>query len=96
MLSRRESSSERSLSTSTTSEDQPLSKHVDEALLKIKEKIFKGNLFLLLLADPSVPLSLKTLPNQVNLLEASPEVANVILELGIMIEQIIVDHKLLP
>lgn len=32
------------------------------------------------------PLSLKTLLNQVNLLEASPEVANVILELGTMIE----------
>lgn len=96
MLSRRESSSEKSLSTSTTSEDQPSSKPVDEALPKIKEKIFNGDLFLLLLADPSAPLSLKTLLNQVNLLEASPEVANVILELGIMIEQIVTDHKLLP
>lgn len=96
MLSRRESSSERSLSTSITSEDQASSKPLDEALLNIKENIFKGDLFLLLLANPSAPLSLKTLLNQVNLLEASPKVANVILELGIMIEQIVVDHKLLP
>lgn len=96
MLSRRESSSEKSLSTSTASKDQPSSKPVDEALSKIKEKIFKGDLFLLLLADPYAPLSLKTLLNQVNLLEAYPEVANIILELGIMIEQIVTDHKLLP
>lgn len=96
MLSRRDNSSERSLSTSTTSKDQPSSKPVDEALLKIKEKIFKGDLFRLLLDDPSGPLSLKTLFNQVNLLEASPEFSNVILELGIMIEQVVVDHKLLP
>lgn len=69
---------------------------MDEALSKIKEKIFKGDLFLLLLADSSAPLSFKTLLNQVNLLEASPGVANVILELGIMIEQIVIDHKSLP
>lgn len=85
MLSRRENSSEKSLSTSTTSEDQPSSTHIDEALSKIKEKIFKGDLFLLLMADPSPPVSLKTLLKQVNLLESSPEVTNVILELGIMI-----------
>ena len=58
---------------------------MDETLLKIKEKIFKGDIFLLLLVDPSSPLSLKILLNQVNLLEASPEIANVILELGTMI-----------
>lgn len=96
MLSRRESSYEKSFNTSAASEDQSSSKPMDEALSKIKEKIFKGDLFLLLLVDRSAPLSLKTLLNQVNLLEASPEVANVILELGIMIEQIVIDHKLLP
>lgn len=52
VLSRRESSSERCLSTSTASEDQPSSKHVDEALLKIKENIFKRDLLILLLVDP--------------------------------------------
>lgn len=96
MLSRRESLSERSLSSYTTSEDKPLSNPMDKALLKIKEKIFKSDIFLLLLDDPYALVSLKTLLNQVNLLEASPEVANVILDLGIMIEQIVVDHKLLP
>lgn len=63
---------------------------------KIKDKVFKGDLFLLLLADPSAPLTLKALLSQVDLLEASPEVANVILEIGTMIDQAVVDHKLLP
>lgn len=65
-------------------------------LSKIKEKIFKGDLFLLLLADPSAPLTLKALLNQVNLLEASLKVANVILEIETMIDQVVDDHKLLP
>lgn len=43
-----------------------------------------------------VRLTLKALFNQVNLLEASPEVANIILELGIIIDQAVEDHKLLP
>ncbi|XP_050893357.1 uncharacterized protein LOC127099624 [Lathyrus oleraceus] len=66
MLSRRESSYERSLSTSTTSEDQSSSRPANEALL-----------------------------SQVNLLDVSPEVANIILELGTMIGQVVEDNKLL-
>lgn len=96
MLSSRESSYGKSLSTNTSSDDQPSSTPADEGLSKIKEKVFKSDLFLLLLADPSAPLTLKALFNQVNLLEASPEVTNIILELGIMIDQAIEDHKLLP
>ncbi|XP_050875300.1 uncharacterized protein LOC127078931 [Lathyrus oleraceus] len=34
--------------------------------------------------------------SQVNLLDVSPEVANIILELGTMIEQVIEDNKMLP
>lgn len=86
LLIRRDNSSERSVSTSTTSEDQSSSRPVNEALLKIKEKIFKGDLFLLLLDDPSAPLSLKSLLSQVSLLDVSREVTNTILELGTMIE----------
>lgn len=96
MLSQRESSSERSLSTSTASEDQSSSRPANEALSKIKEKIFKGDLFLLFPIDPSAPLSLKDLLRQVNMLDVSPNVANIILELGTMIEQVIEDNKLLP
>lgn len=96
MLSYREISSEKSLSTVMASDDQPSSTPADEVLSKIKEKIFRGDLFLLLLDDPSAPLTLKALLNQVNLLEASPEVANVILEIGTMINQAVEDHKLLP
>lgn len=69
---------------------------MNEALSKVKEKIFKGDLFLLLLADPSGSLSLKALLSQVNLLDVSPEVANTILKLGTMIEQVVEDNKLLP
>lgn len=76
-------------------DDQPSSTHADKVLSKIKEKVFKGDLYLLLLVDPSAPLTLKALLNQVNLLEAYPEVANIILELGIMIDQVVEDHKLL-
>lgn len=96
MLSRRDNSSERSVSTSTAFEDESFSRPVNEALLKIKEKIFKGDLFLLSLADPSAPLSLKALLSQVNLLDVSSEVANTILELDTMIEQVVKDNKLLP
>lgn len=96
MLSSGESSSAKILSTTTIFNDQPLSTLVDEVLSKIKEKVFKGDLFLLILDDPSSPLTLKALLNQVNLIDASPEVANIILELGIMIEQVVEDHKILP
>lgn len=68
MLSCRESSSEKSLSTASTSDDQPLSTPADEVLSKIKENIFKGDLFMMLLVDPSAPLTLRALLNQVNLL----------------------------
>lgn len=65
-------------------------------LSKINEKVFKGDLFLLLLGDASSPLTLKALLNLVNLLEAYPEVTNIILELDTMINQVVEDHKLLP
>lgn len=96
MLSCRESSSEKSLSIASVSGDQPSSTPTDEVLSKIKDKIFKGDLLLLLLVDPSAPLTLKALLNQVDLLETSPEVANVILEIGTMIDQAAADPKLLP
>lgn len=96
MLSCRESSFEKSLSTASVSEDQPSSTPADEVLSKIKDKIFKGDLFLLLLADPSAHLTLKSLLYQVGLLETSAEVSNVILEIGTMIDQAVADHKLLP
>lgn len=96
MLSYKESSSKKSLSTATTSDDQPSSTPTDEVLSKIKEKVFKGDLFLLLLTDPYAPLTLKALLNQVNLIEACPEVANIILELGTMVDQVVEDYKLLP
>lgn len=95
MLNCRESSSDQSYNTSV-SEDQPLSTPAGETLSKIKDKVFKGDLFLLLLDDPSSPLTLKALLIQVDLLEASPEVANVILEISTIIDQAVADHKLLP
>lgn len=95
MLSCRESSYDQSHNTSV-SEDQPSSTPAGEILSKIKDIVFKGVLFLLLLADPSAPLNLKALLIQVELLEAPPEVANVILEIGTMINQVVADHKLLP
>lgn len=95
MLNYRESSSDQSHNTSM-SEDPPSSTSTGEILSKIKDKVFKGDLFLLLLADPSAPLTLKALLSHVNLLEASPEVANVILEIRTMIDQAVVDHKSLP
>lgn len=95
MLNFKESSSDQSRNTSV-SKDQPSSTPAGEVLSKIKDKVFKGDLFLFLLADPSAPLTLKALLIQVDLLEASPEVANVILEKRTMIDQAVADHKLLP
>lgn len=68
----------------------------DEVLSKIKEKVFKGDLYLLLLNGSFSPLTLMVILNQVNLLESSSEVANVILEIGIIINQAVKDHKILP
>lgn len=96
MLSCRESSSEKSLSMASVFEGQPSSTPADEVLSKIKDKVFKGDLFLLILVDPFAPLTLKAHLNQVDLLETSLEVANVILEIGTMIDQVVADHKLLP
>lgn len=95
MLNCMETSSDKSLSTSV-SEDQPSRTPAGEVLSKIKDKVFKGNLFLLLLVDPSAPLTLKNLLSQVDLLEASLEVENIILVIGTMIDQVVADHKLLP
>lgn len=55
-----ESSSDQSHNTSV-SEDKPSSTPAGEILSKIKDKVFKGDLFLLLLADPSAILTLKAL-----------------------------------
>ena len=85
MLNCRESSSDQ-IHNASESEDQLSSTSAGEVLSKIKDKVFKGDLFLLLLADPSAPLTRKALLCQVDLLEASPEVANVILEIGTMID----------
>lgn len=63
-----EGSFEKILSTTAASDDQPSSTLADEVLSKIKENVFKGDLFMLLLADPYAPLILKALLNQVNLL----------------------------
>ncbi|XP_050896169.1 uncharacterized protein LOC127102891 [Lathyrus oleraceus] len=60
MLNCRESYFDQSHNTSM-SEDQPSSTSAGEILSKIKDKVFKGDLFLLLLVDPSAPLTLKAL-----------------------------------
>lgn len=96
MLICMERSSEKILSTASTSDDQPSSTPANEVLSKMNEKVFKGDLFLLLLAGPSSPLTLNALVNQVNLLEVSPKVANVILEISTLIDQVVEDLKLLP
>ena len=70
---------------------QSTSKSDDELLLKIKEKTFDIDLFQLLENDTTACFGIKDLLKKVDVLTASPEVADVIMDLGLLIDQVIAE-----
>lgn len=91
IISERGSSTEKIPSTSTVSGTQSTSKSGDELLLKIKEKAFDIDLFQLLEKDTTICFGIKDLLKQVDVLNASPEVADVIMDLGLLIDQVVME-----
>ncbi|XP_050896158.1 uncharacterized protein LOC127102877 [Lathyrus oleraceus] len=85
------SSTEKSHSTSIVSGGQSTSKYGHELLLKIKEKSFHIDLLQVLENDTSACFGIKDLFKQVNVLNASIEVADVIMDLGFLINQVVAE-----
>lgn len=89
--SSKESSSDKSISASTASGGRSSTDPCNALLQKIKAKIFDVDMFFLLERDSLTSFALKELLKQAEVLELSPEVSEVIMELGLMIDQVVVD-----
>ncbi|XP_050876613.1 uncharacterized protein LOC127080326 [Lathyrus oleraceus] len=87
----RGSSIEKSPSTSTVSGGQSTIKSGDELLLKIKENSFDVDLLQLLENDTTTCFGIKDLLKQADILNASLEVADIIMDLGLMIDQVVAE-----
>lgn len=70
---------------------QSTSKYGDKLLLKIKEKTFDIDLLQLLENDTTACFGIKDLLKQVDILNASPEFADVMMDMGLLIDQVIAE-----
>lgn len=91
ITSSREISCEKSVGVSTVSGYKTSSEPSDVFLQKIKVKAYEVDLFLWLERDVSVSFTLKDLLKQADVLNTSPEVSEMIIELGIMISNVVAD-----
>lgn len=91
IINARGSSTKKSPSTSTMSGGQSTSKFGDELLLKIKEKAFNIDMFQLLEKDSSACFRIKDLLKQIGILNASLKAVDVIKDLGLLIDQVVVE-----
>lgn len=91
IINARGSSTEKSPSTSSMSGGQSTSKSGDKLLLKIKEKAFDVDLFHLLENETTTFFGIKDLLKQVDILNASPEVADVIMDPRFLIDQVVTE-----
>ena len=72
-----------------------VSESTDDLLKKIKEKAFDVDLLQVSKNDSSACFGIKDLLKWVNILTTSPEVIDVIVEIGLLIDQIIADlHRI--
>ena len=92
-MSARGNSVDKCSSSSTVSGGQPFSDPVDELLKKINKKVFDVDLLQVLEQNPSSCFEIKDLLKQIDILITSPEIADVILELGLLIDQITTDFN---
>ncbi|XP_050915494.1 uncharacterized protein LOC127130548 [Lathyrus oleraceus] len=91
IISARGGSNDKCSSSSIVSGGRYVSESADDLLKKIKEKAFDVDLLQVLENDPSACFGIKNLLKQVDILTNSLEVTDVIMELGLLIDQIIAD-----
>lgn len=91
VISARGGSSEKSLSSSTVSGGQTVSKSGGKVLQKLKQKAFDTDIIQLLESDTSAPYGIKDLLKQIDIMHASPEVTDLIMDLGLLIDCVVVD-----
>lgn len=91
IISARESSTDKSVSILTTSGDKSPSDPCNALLQKLKAKIFDVDLFQLLENNNLASYELKNLLKQAEQMDTFPEVSAIVIELGIMVEQVVVD-----
>lgn len=82
---------EKNPSTSTTSGGQSSSKSGDKLLLRIKEKAFDIDLYQLLENDSTACFGIRDLLKQVDVVTASTEVADVIMDMGLLIDHVVAE-----
>lgn len=91
IISARGSSSEKSPSTSTVSGGPTTSQSGSEVLHKLKEKAFDIELIQLLENDTSASYEIKDLLKQIDVVHASSDVANLVMDLGMLIDCVVVN-----
>ena len=94
ILEGRESSSDQSHDASTASGKSTSTSPLEEALQKVKAQLFKRDLMLTLEGEPTAPSFLKNTLKVVDLLVASPDIASIILDLTLIIDQASADYNL--
>lgn len=92
-MSARESSTNKCSSSSVVFGDQPVSDPTDELLKRLSKKEFDVDLLQVLEQNPSVSFGIKDLLKQINILTTPLEIADVILELGLLIDEITPDFN---
>lgn len=88
IMSARGSSSDKCSSSSTVSGSQSTNKPTDELLKKIKEKAFDVNLLQVLQNNPTACFGIKDLLKQVDILTTPPEIVDIVMELGLLIDKV--------
>lgn len=91
IISAKGSSNEKCISSSTVSGGQSKSEYVDNLLKLIKEEVFDVDLLQVLKNDPSACFWIKDLMKRVDILNTSPKAPNILMELGLLIDQINAD-----
>lgn len=91
IISARGSSNEKYSSFSTVSGGRSKSKSSENLLKKIKEKVFDVDLLKVMENDPSAFFGIKDLLKSVDILNTSSEVVDIIMDLGLLINQITAD-----
>lgn len=91
IISVRGSSSDKSLSTSTVSGGQTTSQSGSQVLQKLKENSFNTDLIQLLENDTSASYGIKDLLKKIYVVQASLEVADLVMDLGLLIDCVVAD-----
>ena len=91
MMSTRASSTDRGSSFSTASGAHSAIEPVDQLLLRIKEKYVEVKLIQFLETNIHVCYGIKDLLKKVDILTTPPEITNVIIELGFLIDEVTAD-----